>query len=88
MAWGCKLMPIRVSDTNGYANSSVIANDNIGVTKVDLMIDGKLYSTSTSAMPVFTWNTSKLSRGQHTLQSIAYDAAGNKGSSTVVTVNK
>jgi hypothetical protein len=82
------------SPTNGNTVSGkstkvyATANDNVGVTKVDLMIDGKFYSTSTSAAPVFSWNTSKLSRGQHTLQSVAYDAAGNKGSSTVVTVNK
>jgi hypothetical protein len=82
------------SPTNGSALAGkstkvyVTANDNVGVTKVDLMIDGKFYSTSTSATPVFSWNTSKLSRGQHSLQSVAYDAAGNKGISTVVTVNK
>src|SRR6185369_9523110 len=41
----------------------VTASDNVAATEVDLLVDGKLYSTSYSAMPVFTWNTSKISRG-------------------------
>ena len=66
----------------------VSATDNVGVTRVDLLVDGKVYSTSTSATPVFSCNTSKLSRGSHTLQAVAYDAAGNSTRSTVVTVYK
>lgn len=67
---------------------SVVATDNVGVTRVDLLVDGKKYATSTSATPTFTWNTSKLARGSHTLQAVAYDAAGNSARSSVVTVTK
>jgi len=66
----------------------VTANDNVGVTRVDLLVDGKSYATSSSSNPVFAWNISKLSHGQHTLQAVAYDAAGNSTRSTVVTVTK
>jgi subtilisin family serine protease len=66
----------------------VTASDNVAVTRVDLLVDGKLFSSSTSAMPVFSWNTSKLSRGAHTLQAVAYDAAANSTRSTLVTVYK
>jgi hypothetical protein len=66
----------------------VTATDNVGVTRVDLRVDGKLYATSSSAMTVFTWNTFKISRGTHTLEAVAYDAAGNSGHSAVVTVYK
>jgi len=64
----------------------VTAADNVGVTRVELRIDGKLYATSSSAMPVFSWNTFKISRGAHTLEAVAYDAAGNSGRSAIVTV--
>ncbi len=66
----------------------VAATDNVGVTRVDLYADGSYYATSTSASPEFIWNTSKLPRGQHTLQAFAYDAAGNVGASAVCTVRK
>jgi len=62
------------------------ATDNVGVTRVDLRVDGKLYATSSSAMSAFSWNTFKISRGPHTLEAVAYDAAGNSGHSAVVTV--
>jgi hypothetical protein len=66
----------------------VTSTDNVGVTKVDLLVDGKYFATSFSAAPVFTWNTSKIKRGSHTLQAVAYDAAANAGRSSVVTVYK
>ncbi len=66
----------------------VTASDNVSVTRVDLLVDGKNYATSTTATPVFNWNTSKLSHGSHTLQSVAYDAAGNSTRSSVMTVYK
>src|SRR5207247_2154248 len=49
----------------------VTASDNIATTRVDLLVDGKLYSTSSSGTPVFSWSTSKISRGPHTLQAVA-----------------
>ena len=64
----------------------VTASDNIATTRVDLLVDGKLYSTSSSGTPVFSWGTSKISRGPHTLQAVAYDAAGNAQTSSAVTL--
>ena len=66
----------------------VTASDDAGVSRVDLAVDGKFYARSSSATPVFSWNTNKLSGGPHTLQAVAYDAAGNSTRSKVVTVYK
>lgn len=66
----------------------VTASDNIGVTAVELYIDGRFFASSTSASPVFTWNTAKAAPGPHTLQAFGMDAAGNKGASAVATVSK
>jgi subtilisin family serine protease len=81
------------SPTNGATlgkttSVSVVASDNVGVTKVNLLVDGKLFQSSSSSNPVFSWNTSKVARGSHTLQSVAYDAAGNSTRSSIVTVYK
>jgi len=65
-----------------------IASDNVGVTRVELYIDQKFFASSTSSAPVFSWNTRKTPKGQHALQTIAYDAMGNAGASPVVMVVK
>lgn len=67
---------------------NVSASDNLGVTKVELYINGRLFGTSTSSTASFNWSISKISSGAHTLQAYAYDAAGNIGSSNLVTVYK
>lgn len=67
---------------------NVAASDNVRVTKVELYINGRLHGTSTTVPASFSWSTGKLPSGAHTLQSYAYDAAGNIGSSSLVTVYK
>lgn len=81
------------SPTNGtkVAKSAMVASsasDNVGVTRLDMLVDGKLYKSSSTGSLSFSWNTSKLGRGSHTLQGVAYDAAGNCTRSAVVTVYK
>ena len=65
---------------------TVAATDNVGVTKVELYVDGVLSGTSATAPFRMTWNAQRARRGAHTLQVKAYDAAGNSALSAVVTV--
>ncbi|KKQ72227.1 MAG: fibronectin type III domain-containing protein [Candidatus Peregrinibacteria bacterium GW2011_GWC2_39_14] len=76
-----------VSGTTLPVNAT--ATDNVGVTKVELYIDGVLDLTDTSSPYAFTLNTTSLTDGAHNLQAKAYDAANNVGNSSVVnlTVN-
>lgn len=67
---------------------SISASDNVAVTKVELYIDGKLFGTSNSSSATFNWNTAKVAKGAHTLQAYSFDAAGNIGSSHLITVYK
>lgn len=67
---------------------SVASSDNVGVTKAELYINGRLTASSTSGSFNFNWNTSKLARGTYELQSRAYDAAGNTASSVAVRVTR
>jgi hypothetical protein len=53
-----------------------------------MYLDGALVSSSTNPSPQFALTTSKWTKGTHTLRVMAYDAAGNAGSSAVVNVTK
>jgi len=82
-----------ISPTDGTKISTnvsvkVNATDNLTVKKVELYVDGLLQGVSTTAPFTTKWNSGKSSKGAHALQCKAYDAAGNIGSSPVVTVNK
>lgn len=80
--------PTTGATVSGTVSVAVTSSDNAAVTRVDLYIDGKFYKTSTAASAVFTWNTKSAAKGYHTLQSFAWDEAGNKGSSAIVSVKK
>lgn len=67
---------------------TITATDNVGVTKVELFLNGRLVGTSYSGSAVFSSNTSKLATGTHIFQAYAYDAAGNIGASRPITVYK
>jgi subtilisin family serine protease len=59
---------------------NVAAQDDVAVVKVELYVDGTLKAAS-SGPTTFSLNVKSLSPGSHTLQSRAYDAAGNTATS-------
>jgi subtilisin family serine protease len=67
---------------------TVLANaaDAVGVTRVELYRNNVLIGTDTSSPYEFSWNTATATNGGHTLQTKAYVAALNVGSSVVVNV--
>jgi len=69
----------------GTATVLASASDNVGVTETDILIDGVLRATG-AASASFTWDTTLETNGTHTIMAKAYDAAGNIGTSTTVTV--
>jgi hypothetical protein len=71
---------------SGNVSVLVSTTDNVGVVKVSLYVDGALVSTATSSPFTNKWTTKRAASGAHTLQCKAYDAAGNSGLSSVVTV--
>jgi len=78
--------PSNGATVSGTTTVSASASDNVGVTSVEFYVDGALASTDTSSPYSFAWNTTAVSNAAHTLSSKAYDAAGNSGTSSVVTV--
>ena len=62
------------------------ASDNVGVARVEFLLDGALLGSDTTAPYSLSWyNTTTV--GSHSLLARAYDAAGNVASSTAVTVS-
>jgi len=63
------------------------ASDNVGINKMELYIDGVLTLVKNSSSITWSWNTVRISKGQHGISVNAYDGAGNVGVSSI-TVNK
>jgi len=88
------LTPPTVSITapaNGATVSATVsvtanASDNVGVTKVEFLLDGVLQSTDTTSPYAWSWNTTTATNGSHALVAKAYDAANNIGTSSTVNV--
>lgn len=77
--------------SNGATVSGNVAitfntSDNIAVTRVELLVNGNVVATSTTAPFTVRWQTNRLARGTYILQGRARDAAGNAGLSQLVTV--
>jgi len=75
------------STVTGTVTVVATATDDVGVSKVELYVDGALKATDTAAPYQFAWATAGVPNGNHTLQTKAYDAVNNVGTSATVTVN-
>jgi thermitase len=78
--------PSAGSTVSGVIDASVTASDNVGVSKVELYIDGKVYASTTVSPYIFSVDTTKYTNASHTFSAKAYDAAGNVGTSANVSV--
>jgi exonuclease III len=70
---------------SGTMAISATAADDLGVTRVEIIEDGVVAHTSTSAPYRVDCDTTMKSDGVHTIAARAFDAAGNVGSSPTVT---
>lgn len=75
--------PVNGSTIGNKATVVASGQDNVGITKMELFIDGQLKGTSSSGSISYNWNSRKASRGIHTITVKAYDAAGNMGQSSI-----
>jgi chitodextrinase len=72
---------------SGTTTVNATASDNVGVSSVQLQVDGaNVGSADTSSPYSFSLDTTKLSNGSHKLTAVAKDAAGNSTTSGSVTV--
>lgn len=79
--------PTASSTVSGLVPVNVSASDNVGVTKVELRVNGAVIGTDVASPFAFSWDSSQVANGTATLTAVAYDGAGNIGTSTAVSVN-
>ena len=79
--------PVGGATVLGTATVNVAASDNVGVSKVELYINGQLAGTKNAAPYSFSWATGSYPIGSNSLFAYAYDAAGNRAQSAAVQVN-
>lgn len=76
--------PVNMQRVAGIVPITVSASDNVGVTRVELYVDGALAATSTTAPFTTQWNSSAAVAGPHWMVARASDAAGNTAWSQVI----
>jgi hypothetical protein len=63
---------------SGAVTVSVSADDDVGVIRVELSIDGRRIATDLQYPYVFTWNSASVADGRHAIMATAYDQATNR----------
>ncbi|QEM68794.1 hypothetical protein FO488_11915 [Geobacter sp. FeAm09] len=78
--------PANNASASGTVAVTASASDNVGVSKVELYVNGSLQTTVTASPYTFSWDTSSLTSGTYSLTAKAYDAANNSTTSSAVSV--
>ncbi len=79
--------PANGATVSGTVAINATASDNVGVTQMQILIDGAVAASNTNATALsFNWITTAVANGSHTIVSKAFDAAGNVGTSATITV--
>jgi len=73
---------------------TIQANDNVGISRVELHLDGNLLYTNnvvpntTNAVVTFNWNTAAAINGKHFLQAKAFDTNGNVQTANLMVITR
>lgn len=78
--------PLNGSTISGQVGLAADASDNVGVAKVELYVNGVLLGTDSTSPFGITWDTTKVSNGDYSIEAKAYDSAGNIGKSGSILV--
>jgi hypothetical protein len=79
--------PTAGATVGGVITISVAATDNIAVTQASLYVDGTIVAVFSAPPYSYSWNTTTLAAGRHTLQARAADGCGNTAASSTIAVN-
>ena len=78
--------PANNSAQQGAIVIAAQASDNVGVAKVEFLVDGQVQATATSSPYTTTLDTTTLSNASHQLTVKAYDAANNATTSGAISI--
>lgn len=70
----------------GSTTVTANATDNVGVQRVEFLVDGALKGTDTTAPYSYAWDSTGTANGSRVLTARAFDSAGNSATSAGVTV--
>lgn len=68
---------------SGTTTVTATVTDDTGVSKVEFYVDNTLQATNTTTPYSFSWDTSKLTDGSHSISVKAYDPTGNIGMESI-----
>ena len=71
-----------VAPRNTTVTITATATDDVGVTKVEFYVGGKLLAADTNSPYAATWKVPGKNNTSYTIQAVAYDAAGNSAAAT------
>lgn len=75
--------PVAGATVSGLVAVDVSASDNVGVSRVDFLVNGSKIASDTTAPYAFSWDSTAVADGNVSLTAYAYDAAGNYASRSV-----
>ncbi|WP_310734668.1 S8 family serine peptidase [Azohydromonas caseinilytica] len=75
------------SVVSGLVPIDVAASDNVGVARVELQVNGTTVAIDSTAPYGFSWDSSGVPNGSASVTAVAFDAAGNRGTSSAVVVS-
>lgn len=79
--------PANGANVTGTVAVSATASDDVGVDRVEFLLNGTLLGSDANTPYSIHWNSATTSTGSHTLQARAFDLADNVGTSATVAVN-
>ena len=79
--------PLSGSTIGGIVNIEIIAQDNVGISKVEILVNNSIIETLNTTPYTYQYNTSQLSDGSHTLSAMAYDTSENATLAQPILVN-
>ncbi|WP_223634273.1 M20/M25/M40 family metallo-hydrolase [Corallococcus sp. EGB] len=78
--------PASGATVTGTTSLTATASDNVGVSKVEFLVDGAVKGTSVSSPYSYAWDSRTVANGSHTVAAKAYDGSGNTATTTARTV--
>ncbi|RKI08112.1 M20/M25/M40 family metallo-hydrolase [Corallococcus sp. AB030] len=78
--------PASGATVNGTTSITATASDNVGVSKVEFLVDGVVKGTIVSSPYSYAWDSRTVANGSHTVAAKAHDGSGNTTTTTARTV--
>jgi bacterial leucyl aminopeptidase len=78
--------PAAGATVTGTTSITATASDNVGVSKVEFLVDGALKGASVSSPYSLAWDSRTVANGSHTVAAKAYDSSGNTTTTPARTV--